>query len=130
MAEPLLKMRYRREMKKIRHLQKLITDPVLLETLGVLMKNAKRLSNVASTNASNAAQKGFQKAKTGVKTVGDTSEALVAALVESGEAARIREMFENRVPESVSVWTSDQFDSLRKSGMLEMAANRALDALK
>jgi len=137
MAEPILRIRYARQMKKLAHLHKLITDPVLMETMGVVIRGASAMSAAAvdvghsvQQKAGTKVRRGLGSAKHSVKNSSAATTELVENLLNSSGALRAKETIENKLPTSVVSWGKDQMDSLRKSGALEVAATRAIEALR
>mmetsp|Transcript_14587 Transcript_14587/g.20598 ORF Transcript_14587/g.20598 Transcript_14587/m.20598 type:complete len:434 (+) Transcript_14587:204-1505(+) len=178
MAEPVIRMKYKREMKKMAHLQKVISDPVLLETLSVVMKSASSIAmlggkvvgdgskrivgdakeimddtkaRIAGSSSGDEDEKGggmlgfFKReaplpssssdmiqviTKEEEEAKAEASRELVETLLSSPEAIKVKTRAIKRLPEPVLAWIKEQFQSIRDSGVLEMAASRALAALQ
>mmetsp|Transcript_35440 Transcript_35440/g.65113 ORF Transcript_35440/g.65113 Transcript_35440/m.65113 type:complete len:405 (-) Transcript_35440:399-1613(-) len=156
MAEPLLRIRYRRQMRKLKHLHKLITDPILMETMGAVLQGAQAIALASARAAESSGRSAARGARTiasasgrsaaglavrGKQAVGDASrrgkqamddiaaKELVETLLESSGAVRLRETVQSKMPSSVSSWAEDQYQSLLRSGALEAAVSRILEAL-
>mmetsp|Transcript_4755 Transcript_4755/g.6176 ORF Transcript_4755/g.6176 Transcript_4755/m.6176 type:complete len:384 (+) Transcript_4755:11-1162(+) len=132
-AEPILRIRYQRQLKKLRHLQKILTDPVLMETMEYLLRGAEAVSN-ASINTYQKVEKrsrfSIGAGKVKYQEIQDNSVQLIEMLLESPELKMMKDGIESKMPERLSSWTKDQWESLRKSGVLEDAARAAIHALK
>uniref|UniRef100_A0A7S4JSX6 Uncharacterized protein n=1 Tax=Odontella aurita TaxID=265563 RepID=A0A7S4JSX6_9STRA len=145
MAEPLLRIRYRRQMRKLRHLHRLITDPVLMETMEVVLRGAQAVASASARAAESSRRGAIGLTSRGQKAIGQgaaslsrqgrqamdgsTANELVETLLESTGAVRLRERVQNTMPSSVAAWAEDQYQSLRRSGAFEAIISRALDAL-
>ena len=126
---------YKRQMKKLAHLHKLITDPVLMETLGVVIRGASVLSSVAVEAGQSVQQSTTKKVRKGLlmvkeKQTNNASTELVETLIQSSGAIEAQRVLEKKLPTPVVSWGKDQWESLRRSGALEAAATRALQALR
>mmetsp|Transcript_1641 Transcript_1641/g.2335 ORF Transcript_1641/g.2335 Transcript_1641/m.2335 type:complete len:389 (+) Transcript_1641:176-1342(+) len=141
MSEPLLRIKYKRELRKLKHLHKLITDPVLLETLGVVMKGAKAISETAvdiSSPVIDSAKRTvdretrniWKSKKVSVRKEVGASHELVETLLQSEGLVNVKESLVHKLPEPVSNWGQEQFEALRKSGVLESAVSKVFSALK
>lgn len=140
-AEPILRIRYQRQLKKLRHLQKILTDPVLMETMEYLLRGAEAVSLATAAQVDKAGRH-VGKAGAGVsrfalgagkktaQQIQDNSVQLVETMLASPEIQNIRQSIEQKMPSRLNEWTRDQWESLRKSGILEDAARAALHALK
>ena len=124
-------------MKKLAHLHKLITDPVLMETMGVVIRGASAISAAAvdvghtiQQEAGTKVKRGIKGAKHSVQNSSTATTELVENLLNSSGAIKAKETIENKLPSPVVSWGKDQMESLRKSGALEAAATRALEALR
>ena len=141
MAEPLLRIRYAKEVRRLKHLHKLISDPVLVETLSIVVQRAQTVSS-SVVHAGNSGQRRLKGAVHNVRSqhglttkryaraVHDSSVQLVDTLLESSTAMDVQHVMQRRLPDPVIRWASDQIASLRKSGILEEAAGRAVKALQ
>jgi len=135
-AEPVLRIRYRRLLRKLNHLQKILSDPVLLETVDVMSRGAKALTAATSNQIQKTSLRAIEKGKKGIErgklkhdTVRDTSTQLIETLLQSPDVIELKEKIQKRLPDPVAVWSRDQLDLLRRSGVLEEAAAHALNAL-
>mmetsp|Transcript_3683 Transcript_3683/g.5442 ORF Transcript_3683/g.5442 Transcript_3683/m.5442 type:complete len:264 (-) Transcript_3683:183-974(-) len=126
LAEPILKIRYQRQLHKIRHLYKLMTDPILLETLDPMLRFAQDVSTHMTTSTTTTSKRLMQKGKQ--MAVGP--QQFVDSLLTSSAVTDVQTKFKNRVSPSVYQWSKDQYVSLRKSGALEKVASQALEALR
>ena len=116
------------------HLNKLIHDPVLLDTLNMVMRGAAAVSAAAGETT----KKGIEGTKKQTRKAGkylqnkgeEASRDIVNALVTSGGVVAFGESLKRTLPPSVSLWGSEQFEALRKSGALEQAAGRVLNSLR
>ncbi len=120
-------------MKKLAHLHKLITDPVLMETLGVVIRGASVLSSAAVEAGQSVQQSTTKKVRKGLLMVQEKKNAsaeLVETLIQSSGAIEAQRVLETKLPTPVVSWGKDQWESLRRSGALEAAATRALQALR
>lgn len=132
MAEPILRIRYRRILRKLQHLQKILNDPVLLETIDIMSRGAQAVTAATSSqvhNVQNISQRAIKKGKSKYDGAQDTSAQLIETLIQSPSSIAWQESIKKRLPNTVAVWTKDQVGMLRKSGMLEEAASHAINAL-
>lgn len=141
MAEPILRIRYNRQLAKLRHLQKILTDPVLMETMEYLIRGAEAVSAATARQVGQAGTGAYRhvgrtsrwaiaSGKKRYQEVQDNSVQLIETLLESPEVQNMKERIERKMPERLSSWTQDQWESLRKSGVLEDAARAAIHALR
>jgi len=128
-AEPVLRIRYRRILRKLRHLQKILNDPVLLETIDIMSRGAQAITAATSNQVKNVSKRAIKAGKLNYDGVQDTSAQLIDTLLQSPSAIAWQKSVKNRLPDSVAVWTRDQIELLRNSGVLEDAASHALNAL-
>jgi len=128
-AEPILRIRYRRILRKLRHLQKILNDPVLLETIDIMSRGAQAVTAATSNQVQNVSRRAVRAGKLKYDGVQDTSAQLIETLIQSPSAIAWQESVKKRLPDSVAIWTRDQVNLLRNSGVLEEAASHALNAL-
>ena len=138
--EPILRIKYRRELKRLRHLHKLITDPVLMETMGMLMKSAQSINLThASIHQSRpkVISSPFSSMKSKVVNQSmsrEKSKELVDLFLQSSAVQNISQQIQSKGTHSrfsprIQQWGKEQYQSLRRSGLLEEAANQAVEKL-
>lgn len=153
LVEPVLRIKYRREMKRLKHLHKLMTDPVLLDTLDMLVTNSKRIADKATLQKDNRILKiknhhhnNENKSPTGQPlrlTTSSSSSSSNLYAAENSQLAQILsesatsgiqnqqliERVSKKMPSQLQTWSKEQYQSFLKSGMLEQGIQKALDAL-
>lgn len=149
LTEPILRIRYQRQLRKLQHLHKLLIDPVLVETLQQLLRGAGTVTTMAQRQLANSAKesqrriiidgRGFKRISNPATAAGEalTSsvlstemvEQLVTQLVVSANSEWLAQLQEKTSP-ALWQWTRQQYIALKQSGMLEAAAQQALQALQ
>jgi len=127
-----------------------MTDPVLLDTLDMLVTNSKRIADKATLQKDNRILKiknhhnNENKSPTGQPlrlTSSSSSSNLYATentqlaqiLSESATSGiqnqQLIERVSKKMPSQLQTWSKEQYQSFLKSGMLEQGIQKALDAL-
>lgn len=130
-TEPLLRIKYQREIKRLRHLHRLLTDPVLMETMGMLVKGAKSMSAITAAKSKKDMLSIANKSSDVLSMSIESSRDLVDIMIKSSGAQDFVQRVElnGNIPPQVLLWAQEQYKSLRKSGVLEEAAKLAVGAL-
>lgn len=147
LTEPILRIRYQRQLRKIRHLHTLLTDPVLVETLQSLLRGANTVTAMtqrqlaASANASQrritASARASQKKLAEMADSGHIAASALAStelveqlVAEVSADSKFLADLKGKTSPAVWRWTRQQYEALKESGLLEAAAKRAIQALQ
>lgn len=137
MTEPILRIRFAKEVRKLKHLHKLISDPVLVETISVIIKQAHHASSFVTSKVESTASKGKRRltgfGRAQVKRIEDmdtSASYIVETLIDSSVAADFQSKLEAKLPPAIMKWARLQLSQLRSSGILESAAKQALCSLQ
>eukprot|EP00977_Amphora_coffeiformis_P015319 scaffold4510_cov183-Amphora_coffeaeformis.AAC.4 len=136
LTEPILRIRYQRQLRKIHHLHTLLTDPVLVETLQQLLRGAGTVTAMTQRQlaaSARASQKKFaEMTESGYIAASSllSTEMVEQLITEVSANSQFLQDLKTKTPPAVWRWTRQQYTALKESGLLESAARQAIQALQ